>query len=134
MTALRTRYGLFEWHVLTFGLTGAPATFQWYINWLFQNYLDDFCTAYIDDILIFSSGSQHHHRENVKKVLTKLLERGLALDILKCEFGVKRTKYLGYNTDGKRGISMDPEKVKGIRDWETLKTFKILRGLLLNVC
>lgn len=129
-TAFRTRYGLFEWNVVPFGLTGAPATFQRYINWLLRNYLDDFCTAYIDDILIFSSGSQHDHREKVKQVLTKLQEGGLTLDILKCEFEVKRTKYLGYIIDVERGVSMDPEKVKAIRDWETPKTIKGLRGFL----
>ena len=56
-TAFRTRYGLYEWMVTPFGLTGAPATFQRYINWALREYLDDFCTAYIDDILIYTSGT-----------------------------------------------------------------------------
>ena len=123
-TVFRTRNGLYEWNVVPFGLTGAPATFQRYINWLLREYLDDFCTAYIDDILIISSGSTNDHRNKVKQVLTKLQEGGLTLDITKCEFEVKRTKYLGYIIDVERGISMDPDKVKAIEEWEEPKTVK----------
>ena len=129
-TAFRTRYGSYEWNVVPFGLTGAPATFQCYINWLLREYLDDFCTAYIDDILIFSSGSTNDHRNKVKQVLTKLQEGGLTLDITKCEFEVKWTKYLGYIIDVERGISMDPDKVKAIEEWEEPKTVKGVRAFL----
>lgn len=129
-TAFRTRYGLYEWNVVPFGLTGAPATFQRYINWLLREYLDDFCTAYIDDILIFFSGTSEDHREKVKQVLQKLREGGLTLDIMKCEFEVKRTKYLGYIIDTEKGISMGPDKVNAIREWETPKTVKGVRGFL----
>ncbi len=71
-TAFRTRFGLFEWLVLPFGLTGGPATFQRYINQVLRDYLDDFVSTYIDDILIFSLGSLSDYREKVKKVLSKL--------------------------------------------------------------
>lgn len=60
-TAFRTHYGLFEWKVCPFGLTGSPATFQRYINWVLREYLDDFCSAYVDDILVFSTGSLNDH-------------------------------------------------------------------------
>ena len=53
-TAFRTRYGLYEWLVTPFGLANAPSTFQRYINWTLRKHLDDFCSAYIDDVLIFS--------------------------------------------------------------------------------
>jgi hypothetical protein len=76
-TAFRTRYGLFEWRVVPFGLTGAPAAFQRYINSILQDYLDDFVSAYIDDILIYSSGSLHDHRQKVGKVLQRLIDAGL---------------------------------------------------------
>ena len=68
-TAFRTRYGLYKYLVAPFGLTGAPATFQRYINHALCEYLDEFCTAYIDDVLIYSSGSLSDHRTKVKKVL-----------------------------------------------------------------
>jgi predicted aspartyl protease len=69
LTAFRTRYGLYEWLVTPFGLANAPSTFQKYINWSLRDYLDEFCSAYIDDILIYTSGSQLDHREKVRKVL-----------------------------------------------------------------
>ena len=71
-TAFRTRYGLFEWNVTPFGLTGAPATFQRFINRTLREFLDDFVSAYIDDIIIYSSGSRIDHRRKVAKVLQKL--------------------------------------------------------------
>ena len=113
-TAFRTRYGLFEWLVTPFGLTGAPATFQRYINWVLREYIDEFCSAYIDDILIFSSGSLVNHREKVKKVLQRLREAGLQLDIGKCEFEVKIVRYLGFIIEAGVGINMEPKKVKAI--------------------
>jgi hypothetical protein len=87
-TAFRTRYGLYEWMVTPFGLANAPSTFQKYVNWALRDYLDEFCSAYIDDILIYSSGSREEHQEHVKKVLQRLREAGLQIDIDKCEFEV----------------------------------------------
>jgi len=63
-------------------------------NVLFE-YLDDFCTAYLDDILIYSE-NELEHKEHVCKVLLRLYEVGLQADIRKLEFNVKRTKYLGF--------------------------------------
>ncbi|XP_044717053.1 reverse transcriptase (RNA-dependent DNA polymerase) domain-containing protein [Hirsutella rhossiliensis] len=101
-TAFRTRYGLFEWMVTPFGLSGAPATFQRYINGILRDYLDEFASAYMDDILIYSSGS----RETISGRPEK------------CEFGVKRIKYLGFIIHAGIGIQADPDKIRAI----TLKT------------
>ena len=57
------------------------------------------------------------HRKKVKQVLAKLQEGGLTLDIMECEFDVRRTKYLGYIIDVEHGIRMDPDKVKAIQEW-----------------
>jgi hypothetical protein len=129
-TAFRTRYGLFEWLVTPFGLTGAPATFQRYINWVLREYLDEFCSAYIDDILIFSSGSLSDHRDKVKKVLRRLQEAGLQLDITKCEFEVKTVRYLGFIIEAGVGISMEPEKVKAIMEWEAPHSTRGVRAFV----
>lgn len=129
-TAFRTRYGLFEWKVCPFGLTGSPATFQRYINWALRSYLDDFCSAYVDDILVFSSGSLADHRSKVKTVLQRLMDTGLYLDISKCEFETKSTKYLGYIIETNVGIKMDPEKLRAICDWEQPTTVKAVRSFL----
>src|SRR5579859_4022288 len=114
----RTHYSLFEWLVMSFGLTGVPATFQRYINWVLHKYIDKFYSIYIDDILIFSSGSLTDHREKVKKVLQYLWEAGLQLDIGKCKFEVKMVRYLGFIIEAGIGISIEPEKVKVIIEWE----------------
>ena len=81
--------------MLLFSLTNGPATYQRYINDVLFDYLDVFCTAYLDDILIYSS-NKLEHKEYVRKVLVRLREAGLQADIKKCEFGVQRTKYLGF--------------------------------------
>jgi len=129
-TAIRTRYGLYEWLVTPFGPVNAPSTFQRYINYALRDYLDEFCSAYIDDILIFSSGSRSDHRKKVLKVLDKLTEAGLYLDISKCEFECTSTKYLGYIIEAGRGLRMDPDKVKAIKEWEAPTTVKGVRGFL----
>jgi SepF-like predicted cell division protein (DUF552 family) len=82
-------------------------------NVLFE-YLDDFCSTYLDDILIFTTSSLKKHQEYIRKVLLRLREAGLQVDIKKSEFHVKRTKYLGLIiTIG--GIEVDLEKITTIR-------------------
>ncbi|KAL1953147.1 hypothetical protein VTO42DRAFT_3547 [Malbranchea cinnamomea] len=112
MTAFRTWYGLFEWLVTPLGLANAPSTFQKFINWTLREYLDEFVSAYIDDILIFTTGSLRKHRQHVEKVLLKLQQAGLQADIDKCEFKVKSTKYLGFIIEVGKSVRMDPAKVK----------------------
>lgn len=129
-TAFRTRYGLFEWLVTPFGMTSAPATFQRYINWVLREHLDDFCTAYMDDVLIYSDGSLDDHRKKVRKVLQKLQDAGLQLDIDKSEFEAKSVKYLGYIIEAGAGVRADPAKVEAVKSWETPKTVKGVRSFL----
>ena len=78
------RYGLFEYLIIPFGLIKAPVTFQWYINWVLRDYLDEFCTVYVDDILIYTSGLLRDYRAKVYMVLRKLQEVKLILNINKC--------------------------------------------------
>ncbi|MDI6015458.1 reverse transcriptase domain-containing protein [Escherichia coli] len=130
MTAFRTRYGLYEWLVTPFGLANAPSTFQRYVNWALREFLDEFVSAYMDDILIFTEGTLDDHRKQVRKVLQKLREAGLTADINKSDFEVTTTKYLGFIIDAKEGIKMDPEKVKAITEWQAPTTVKGVRGFL----
>lgn len=129
-TAFRTRFGSFEWLVTPFGLTGAPATFQRFINQVLREFLDDFVSAYIDDVIIFTNGSLQEHRSQVIQALKKLENAGLQLDIDKCEFEQKRVKYLGYIVDSDKGICVDPGKVEAIRAWEPPSTVRGVRGFL----
>ena len=85
-TAFRTRFGSFEWLVCPFRLSGAPATFQRYINSLLREHLDDFVSAYMDDVIIYSDGTREDHFRKVKTVLRKLWDGGLFLDPAKSKF------------------------------------------------
>jgi hypothetical protein len=114
-TAFRTRYGHFEYLVMPFGLTNAPATFQAYINTVLREYLDDFCLAYLDDVLIYSK-THEEHQVHVRRVLQKLLDNGLYCNLDKCEFGVKEVTFLGYIISP-TGISMEPERISTIAEW-----------------
>ncbi len=129
-TAFRTRYGLYEWMVCPFGLSGAPASFQRYINATLREYLDDFVTAYVDDILIYTNGSRRDHAAQVKRVLERLSAAGLHLDPAKCEFGVKQVKYLGFIITAGRGLQADPEKIRAIVDWAAPTSLKGVRSFL----
>jgi hypothetical protein len=130
MTTFRTRFGSYEWLVTPFGLANAPSTFQRYINWALRDFLDDFASAYLDDVLIFTEGSLHKHHKHVRQVIQRLEEAGLHLELSKCEFDVQRTKYLGFILEAGKGISMDPDKIQAIRDWQPPTTVKGVRGFL----
>jgi hypothetical protein len=110
--------------VTPFGLANAPSTFQRYINWVLQEEVDDFCSAYIDDVLIYSNSSRKDHEDKVKGIIQKLGAAGLHLDVDKSEFSVKKTKYLGYIIEARQGVGMDPEKVSAVMAWESPKTVK----------
>jgi hypothetical protein len=129
-TAFRTRFGLFEWLVTPFGLAGAPATFQRYINGTLQEFLDVCCSAYMDDVLIWSSGDYADHMEKVSRIISKLKAAGLNLDLTKCEFAVQEVKYLGFIIQAGEGIKVDPEKVEAIKAWEAPTNIKGIRSFL----
>ena len=129
-TAFRTRFGLFEWLVTPFGLAGAPATFQRYINGTLADFLDEFCSAYMDDVLIYSGGSYKDHMRKVRSVVERLGKAGLKIDIDKCEFAAKEVKYLGFIISAGEGIKVDPAKVEAIRGWEAPTNVKEVRSFL----
>ena len=86
ITTFRTRYGLLKYLITPFNLTGAPVTFKRYINWVLLNYLDEFYTAYINNILIYTSGLLQNYRAKIHMVLGKLREIKLILNINKYQF------------------------------------------------
>lgn len=94
---------------MPFGLANAPSTFQHFVNDALRPYLDLFCTAYIDDILIYSDNLTKHWN-HVQLVLKAMETAGLQLDVDKCEFHQSQVTYLGYviSTDG---IRMDLSKI-----------------------
>ena len=99
-----------------FGLSGAPATFQRRINGVLREFLGDFATAYVDDVLIYSNGSKSDHLAKVRRVLKALADAGLSLDPKKSAFAVKKVNYLSYVVEAEKGVSYDPEKLRAIRE------------------
>ncbi|XP_019252883.1 PREDICTED: uncharacterized protein LOC109231697 [Nicotiana attenuata] len=84
-TAFRTRYGHYEFLVMSFGLTNAPAAFMYLMNSVFRPYLDSFVIVFIDDILVYSR-SQEEHAQHLRVVLQRLREEKLYAKFSKCEF------------------------------------------------
>jgi hypothetical protein len=113
-TTFCTCYGTYKCKVLPFGLCNGPATYQRYINNVLIEYLDDFCIAYLDNILIYSK-DKLTYTLHVKKVLERLRQAGLQVDIKKSEFYVQRTKYLGYILTSTR-LKVNLEKVEALRN------------------
>ena len=128
LTTFRTRYGSYKYRVMPFGLCNGPASFQRFINSVLFDYIDDFCTAYIDDILIYSEDPLEHEA-HVCKVLDRLRQAGLPVDVKKSEFSVTSTKYLGFIISTE-GIAIDPDKVAIIKDWEVPTSLKGLQSFL----
>ena len=99
-TAFRTRYGSFEWRVMPFGLSNAPAAFQRFVNEIFADMLDVCVVVYLDDILIYSDNPDDH-RKHVKEVLRRLRKHQLYARADKCEFHKDSVEYLGYILSGR---------------------------------
>jgi hypothetical protein len=87
-TTFITQYGLYEYTMMSFGLTNAPAYFMYLMNKVFMDYLDKFMVVFIDDILIFSKNEEDHD-EHLRVVLQKLRENQLYAKLSKCEFWLK---------------------------------------------
>ncbi len=98
------RYRLYEWMMTSFKLVNVLSIFQRYINWALQNFLNKFCLAYVNDILIFTDELLHQHWNHVWKILLWLWEVSLQIDIDKCEFEVKSIKYLEFILKVKKSV------------------------------
>ena len=85
----RTKYGLFESLNMKFGLCAVPSFFQNYINDIFYEHSNTFCSAYIDNIFIYNKTKKH--MKNFQQVFQKLQKTGFQFDIDKCEFFVKKS-------------------------------------------
>ncbi|KAH0603285.1 uncharacterized protein H6S33_007607 [Morchella sextelata] len=127
-TAFRTHYGHFEYTVMPFDLTNEPATFQHFINDGVRDYLDLFCTAYLDDILIYSD-TLEEHQVHLEKVLEAPQRNGVLLKPEKCEFHTQSSTYLGLIIEP-TVIKMDPKKVDTLKNWTVPKTVKDVQAFL----
>jgi hypothetical protein len=126
--AFSTRYGLYEFTIMSFGLTNAPAYFMNLMNKVFKEYLDRFVVVFIDDILIYSK-SESDHEEHLRLVLQKLRDNQLYAKFSKCEFWIDEVSFLGHIISN-GGILVDPAKVKEIMAWSIPTTVMEIQSFL----
>ena len=127
-TAFRTRYGSFEWLVMPFGLSNAPAAFQRFMNEVFADLLDVCVVVYLDDILIYSDNPDDH-RAHVREVLRRLRKHHLYARADKCEFHAESVEYLGYILS-REGLTMAESKIKAILDWPEPRKVRDIQSFL----
>jgi hypothetical protein len=127
-TAFTTRYGLFKYLVMSFGLTNAPAHFTYLMNSIFMPELDKFVVVFIDDILIYSK-NEEEYAQHLRIVLTRLREHRLYAKFSKCVFWLEEIQFLGHVLSA-RGIAVDPSKVKDILEWKPPTTVHQVRSFL----
>jgi hypothetical protein len=128
LTTFRIRFDAYKYRVLSFDLCNEFVTYQHYMNDVFFDYLDDFVFAYIDDILIYNNFKKEHI-EHVKKILQRLRDASLQVDIDKCEFFMHETKYLDLIVD-RDEIRMNSEKNETILQWATSQNLKQVQRFL----
>ncbi|KAJ9519372.1 hypothetical protein QJQ45_023170 [Haematococcus lacustris] len=127
-TAFLTPVGQFQFKVLCFGLTNAPATFQRVMNTVFKPLINKSVLVYIDDILVMSN-SPEEHLVHLREVLQLMREHKLYAKMSKCEFNQPKLVFLGHIVGGD-GIAVDPAKVQVVKDWPAPRSVKDLQAFL----
>ncbi|GJW28043.1 putative reverse transcriptase domain-containing protein [Tanacetum coccineum] len=125
ITAFRTRYGHFEFQVLSFGLTNVPAIFMDLMNRVCKPYLDKFVIVFIDDILVYSKDEEEHGK-HLKIILELLKKERLYAKFSKYDFWLESIQFLGHVID-RNGVHVDPAKIKAIRNWAAPMTTTEMR-------
>ena len=111
-TTFHTRYGYYEFLVMPFGVTNAPATFMDLMNMVFSPFLDKFVVVFIDDILVYSR-TREEHAEHLRAVFQLLRDHQLYAKLGKCQFWMESVSFLGHIIS-EQGISVDPRKVEAV--------------------
>ncbi|GJZ86346.1 putative reverse transcriptase domain-containing protein [Tanacetum coccineum] len=128
ITAFRTRYGHFEFQVMSFGLTNAPAVFMDLMNRVCKPYLDKFVIVFIDDILVYSKDEEEHGK-HLKIILELLKKERLYAKFSKCDFWLDSVQFLGHVID-RSGVHVDPAKIEAIKSWAAPTTPTEVRQFL----
>ena len=127
-TVFRTRYGHFEFKVMPFGFTNAPAAFMDLMRRVFHPYLDLFVVVFVDDILIYSE-TEEDHEDHLSVILQTLRDHQLYAKFSKCEFLITEVGFLGHVVSAS-SVSVDPEKIEAVMSWERPKSIFEIRSFL----
>ena len=127
-TAFQTPWGAYEFKVMCFGLTNAPATFQRVMNEIFRPYLGKFVLIYLDDILVYSK-TPEEHKVHLRIVLSLLRKHRLYGRLVKTDFGKSEMPFLGHVVSAD-GVSVDPAKTAAIQRWKPLDSLREVQSFL----
>jgi len=119
---------VYKFKMLSFKLTNDSTSFQQYMNDVLWDFLNDFCQAYLDDILIYSK-TQKKHRQHVRLILDRLQDADLQIDIRKCEFDVEETVFLKIIVS-EQDLRMNSIKMKVIVNWATSINLKEMQSFV----
>jgi RNase H-like domain found in reverse transcriptase/Reverse transcriptase (RNA-dependent DNA polymerase) len=115
LTAFKTRYGLFQYNVMPFGVANGPAWFQKYVDHALTGLTDNTCVSFFDDILIYGD-TREEVVERTREVLARFRKTGLFVKLEKCSFHVQEVSFLGFKI-GHGKVEMEPERVEAVRNW-----------------
>ena len=127
-TAFTTYSGLFEFLVLPFGLTNAPATFQRLMECVLRGLTWRVCLIYLDDVIVFSKTFEEH-LANLRLVFTRFRAAGIKLKPSKCHFGRTEVPYLGHIVS-KDGVRPDPDKIRAVQEFPVPRNVHEVRSFL----
>ncbi|KAI3827856.1 hypothetical protein L1987_01943 [Smallanthus sonchifolius] len=127
-TAFKTRYGHYEFLVMSFGLTNTPATFMDLMNRVCKPFLHKFVIVFIDDILIYSR-SKEEHAKQLRIILETLRKERLCAKFSKCEFWKREVQFIGHVVN-EHGIQVYQSKIEVVLKWEAPKTPTVIRSFL----
>ena len=127
-TAFVTRKGHYQFNVLLFGLSNAPAIFQRLMNLVLSGLTWEVCLAFLDDVIVISSTFEQH-LERLQLVFDRFAKAGLKLNPGKCNLFQKKVKFLG-SIVTEEGILPDPDKVKAVRDWPVPVNLRQVRAFV----
>jgi hypothetical protein len=128
-TAFTTSYGLYEYLVMSFGLTNAPAHFMYLMNSVFMPELDKFVMVFIDNIFVYSK-NEVEQEKHLRIVLQWLCDNQLYAKFIKCAFWLKEVSFLGHVISAE-GITVDPSKVQEVLHWKSPRSVTQIRSLLI---
>ena len=127
-TAFKTHHGHYQFKVMPFDLTNAPATFQCIMNQILRPYLRKFVLVFLDDILIYST-TLEDYAQHLKLVLQTLQAHQLYLKLSKCSFAQSQLEYLGHIISS-QGVATDQNKISAMLHWLVPTTITEVRAFL----